>query len=138
MSEKARLELYSMGSEMDVLRFFLDRSKEQNGTGSVLDQAIRETAVHLPGQGRVTIEPFLGLECIFVQPLHQRQMEPCPLIQELRRVQVKIAESWHDERPIWDRGEWFGWSVQELLRFWRGCFIKVGDGACSIDHFTCA
>lgn len=62
----------------------------------------------------------------------------CALIQKLQCVQMKMAESWLDERFIWERGLWFRGGVKELLRFRRACFVKVDDGTCRMDRFTCA
>ena len=75
-----------------LLRFLLNCSKEENSPCAMFDESSDKNIINAKGQFRVLINPHFCIISVFIQPLHQWQVKPCPQIERLRCVQMQVAE----------------------------------------------
>lgn len=83
-----------------ILCLGLDRPEQQDCSCTAFDQPFRETCIHLLRKRWVRVHALLGFERVFVEPFHEGKMETRPLIEELRRVKMQVAERRNKEAAL--------------------------------------
>ena len=109
----------------DRLCFFLNSAEQGYRPGATFNQASSQPAVHALSQVRIRVELFLRFERVFIQPLHEREVEAGALVEKLGGVEVEVAECGEDEASAGDLND-----VREVLAI---VGTEAGDETVTVD-----
>jgi hypothetical protein len=121
-----------IGVNFYVLGFRFDGAKEQHCARTILNQPTRKACIHPLSQGWIGIEALLAPVGVLIQPLHQREVEPVALVEELRGMEVAVDEGREEEAPSGDDGDAFLVSCEEASRIGRVGGGEVADEAIGV------